>query len=258
VRAWDDVRVDALGCTRCRLARDRTQVVFGSGDPQASLLFVGEAPGFHEDRLGEPFVGPAGQLLDRLCADVGLSRRRGVYITNVLKCRPPGNRDPQPDEIASCRPFLREQLTHVDPGVIVTLGAFATRLLLEDVTGAPPDAARASVGKVAGYRFDLDGRTLIPTFHPAAALRGNDYALASLRRDLRLAADVLAGTVPTAAEALGLRPPRPDPEAPPGRREPGQTDRREPGQTDRREPGQTDRREPGQTDRREPVQGRLL
>lgn len=204
MRTFDELRTDALSCTRCRLAQGRTQVVFGVGDPEASLMFVGEAPGFHEDRLGEPFVGRSGNLLDSLSADVGLSREHGVYIANVLKCRPPGNRDPEPDEIATCRPFLDEQLALVDPAVVVTLGAFAMRLLLGSVTGGPPDPARVPMGKVAGYRFDLGGRTLIPTYHPAAALRGNVAALDALRRDLRLAADVLAGDVPTAAEALGL------------------------------------------------------
>ncbi|HUH08267.1 MAG TPA: uracil-DNA glycosylase [Egibacteraceae bacterium] len=202
IRSWDDLRADALGCTRCRLAQGRTKVVFGVGDPQASLMFVGEAPGFHEDRTGEPFVGRAGQLLDQLCAEVGLSRDAGVYIANVLKCRPPGNRDPQPDEIEACRPYLAEQIAAIDPGVIVTLGAFAMRLLLADVTRGPADPSKIPVGKVAGYRFDYDGRTLIPTYHPAAALRGNDAALSALRRDLRLAAAVVSGRVPTAAEAL--------------------------------------------------------
>ncbi|CAN5215765.1 hypothetical protein BH20ACT9_BH20ACT9_20540 [soil metagenome] len=204
MRSFEHLRDEALGCTRCRLARGRTQVVFGVGDPDADLMFVGEAPGFHEDRRGEPFVGRAGQLLDRLCAEVGLSRASGVYITNTVKCRPPDNRDPQPDEIASCRPYLAGQLAHVDPGVVVTLGAFATRLLLGDVTDGPPDPWKVPVGSVAGYRFALGPRTLIPTFHPAAALRGNAGALSCLRRDLGLAADVLAGRVPTAAEALGL------------------------------------------------------
>jgi DNA polymerase len=242
------VRADALGCTRCRLSKGRTQVVFGVGDPKAALLFVGEAPGFHEDRLGEPFVGRAGQLLDQLCADVGLSRDHGVFITNVLKCRPPGNRDPLPDEIASCQPYLREQLALVDPGVIVTLGAFATRLLLGQVTDGPADPSRVPVSRVAGYRFDLAGRTLIPTFHPAAALRGNAEALGCLRRDLRLAAGVLAGSVPTAAEALGLH----------RQAKPNEIPRREPEQAPRREPEQAPRREPEQAPRREPVQGRLL
>lgn len=202
--AWDELRTQALACRRCRLADGRTQVVFGVGDPQASLMFVGEAPGFHEDQQGEPFVGKAGQLLDTICAEVGLSRSEGVYIANVLKCRPPGNRDPEADEIASCRPFLRAQVDLVDPAVVVTLGAFATRALLEEADPGPKDPWRVPVSKVAGYRFHFHGRTLIPTYHPAAALRGNSQAMSALRRDLRLAADVVSGRVPTAAEALGL------------------------------------------------------
>ncbi|HWH33494.1 MAG TPA: uracil-DNA glycosylase [Egibacteraceae bacterium] len=218
---WEELRAQAAACTRCRLASGRTQVVFGVGDPDASLMFVGEAPGFHEDQRGEPFVGRAGKLLDTLCADVGLSRERGVYIANVLKCRPPDNRDPLPDEIAACKPFLLEQLAHVDPGVVVTLGAFATRPLLADAEPGPPDPSRVSVSKVAGYRFHVHGRTLIPTYHPAAALRGNAAALDALRRDLRLAADVLAGRVPTAAEALGLSAPAEPPAAAPAADAPG-------------------------------------
>lgn len=204
MRSWEQLRADALACTACGLAKGRTQVVFGVGDATADLMLIGEAPGFHEDRQGEPFVGKAGQLLDTLCGEVGLSRAQGVYIANVLKCRPPDNRDPQPDEIAACHPFLREQLAHIDPGVVVTLGAFATRVMLSDVDPGPDDPWRVPVSKVAGYRFNLGGRTLIPTYHPAAALRGNSSALSALRRDLRLAVDVLAGRVPTAAEALGL------------------------------------------------------
>lgn len=218
MRTWEQLRAEALGCTRCRLAAGRTQVVFGVGDPDADLMLIGEAPGHHEDRKGEPFVGPAGRLLDTLCAEVGLSRASGLYIANVLKCRPPGNRDPLPDEIATCQPYLHEQLAHVDPGVVVTLGAFATRLLLTEVGGAPADPSKVPVSRVAGYRFDLGGRTLIPTFHPAAALRGSPTAMSALRRDLRLAADVLAGRVPTAVQALGsaARDAQQPPPAPPG------------------------------------------
>jgi DNA polymerase len=203
MRSWEEVRADALGCTRCRLCEGRTQVVFGVGDPSADLLFVGEAPGFHEDRQGEPFVGRAGRLLDELCGELDFSRDDGVYITNTLKCRPPDNRDPKPDEIESCRPFLHEQMTHIAPPVVVTLGAFATRLLLEEATAGPANPWKVPVSKVAGYRFDLAGRTLIPTYHPSAALRGTAAAMGALRRDLRLAVDVLAGRVATAAEALG-------------------------------------------------------
>lgn len=166
-------------------------------------MFVGEAPGAQEDLDGVPFVGRAGQLLDALCAEVGLSRTHGLYISNVVKCRPPQNRNPQPDEIESCQPYLRAQLAHVDPKVVVTLGAFAMRSFLADVEPSLPNPTKIAVGKVAGQRFDLGGRTLIPTYHPAAALRGNATARRALARDLRLAADILAGRVPQAAAAVG-------------------------------------------------------
>src|SRR5438874_3036095 len=116
------------GCTRCRLSEGRTQVVFGAGDPNADLMFVGEAPGFHEDKQGLPFVGQAGKLLDKLLAGIGLSRQ-DVYIVNTLKCRPPGNRDPQPDEIEACESHLFRQIELIQPTVVATLGNFATKLL---------------------------------------------------------------------------------------------------------------------------------
>src|SRR5919107_3827616 len=124
----DLLRSDVAGCTRCRLHEGRTQTVFGSGNPAAELMFVGEAPGYHEDRQGVPFVGQAGKLLDRLLAGIGLTRA-DVYVTNVLKSRPPGNRDPQPDEIAACETYLFRQLELVRPRVVCTLGNFATKLL---------------------------------------------------------------------------------------------------------------------------------
>ena len=122
------------GCTRCPLAAGRTQVVFGSGDPAADLMFVGEAPGFHEDQQGVPFVGQAGKLLERLLAGIGLERR-GVYIANVIKCRPPGNRDPQPEEIEACESYLFRQVELIQPRVVATLGNFATKLLSGKPTG---------------------------------------------------------------------------------------------------------------------------
>ena len=124
----DALQQEAAGCTRCRLAEGRTQVVFGVGDPNADLMFVGEAPGFHEDKQGFPFVGQAGKLLDKLLEGIGLSRPE-VYIANVIKCRPPGNRDPVPDEIESCEPYLFRQIELIEPRVIATLGNFATKLL---------------------------------------------------------------------------------------------------------------------------------
>jgi len=152
------------GCTRCRLAQGRTQVVFGAGNPRADLMFVGEAPGFHEDKQGVPFVGQAGKLLDGLLAGVQL-RREDVYIANVLKCRPPGNRDPQPDEIEACEPHLFRQIELIEPKVIATLGNFATKLL----SGRP-----LGITRVHGQEQELTiaGRSLLlyPIYHPAAAL----------------------------------------------------------------------------------------
>ena len=166
-RTLEEVKREALTCTKCRLAAGRTQVVFGVGHPTADLMFIGEAPGFHEDKQGEPFVGAAGQLLTTLLGDIGLTREQ-VYIANVLKCRPPGNRDPMPDEIEECKPWLKEQLELIDPRVIATLGNFSTRLLL---------GRKVGITKVRGQRFDWRGRILIPTFHPAAVLRGGASGL---------------------------------------------------------------------------------
>ena len=166
-RTLEEVKREALTCTKCRLAGGRTQVVFGVGHPTADLMFIGEAPGFHEDKQGEPFVGAAGQLLTTLLGDIGLTREQ-VYIANVLKCRPPGNRDPMPDEIEECKPWLKEQLALIDPRVIATLGNFATQLLL---------GRKVGITKVRGQRFDWRGRILIPTFHPAAVLRGGASGL---------------------------------------------------------------------------------
>ena len=151
-------------CTRCPLHRTRTQSVFGVGNPDADLMFVGEAPGFHEDRLGQPFVGQAGKLLERLLATIGLSRA-DVYIANVLKSRPPGNRDPQPDEIAACEGYLFRQIELIQPKVVATLGNFATKLL----SGRPQGITR-----VHGQEqpTTLGGRPVVlyPLYHPAAAL----------------------------------------------------------------------------------------
>jgi uracil-DNA glycosylase family 4 len=137
-------------------------VVFGVGDPAADLLFIGEAPGFHEDKQGEPFVGAAGQLLTRMLGEIGL-RREDVYIANILKCRPPGNRDPLPDEIDACTPWLIEQLSIIQPIVVTTLGNFATKFVLNTTQG---------ITRLRGQTFPWHGRTVIPTFHPAAILHG--------------------------------------------------------------------------------------
>jgi len=198
------VAAEAAGCTRCRLYQSRTQVVFGQGDPHADLMFVGEAPGFHEDRQGIPFVGPSGQLLNRLLEGIGL-RREDVYICNVVKSRPPQNRDPLPDEILACRPWLDAQIRLVDPRVVVTLGNFAAKTLLETTTG---------ITRLRGRTYPFQGRVLLPTFHPAAALHAQGRRTAgpspleAMEGDFRVLAELLAATAPAGedrpSEQLGL------------------------------------------------------
>ncbi len=155
------VRRDLGDCTRCKLAAGRTRLVFGVGDPAADLVFVGEGPGADEDREGEPFVGKAGQLLTRMIEAMGF-RREQVYIANVVKCRPPGNRNPEPDELAACEPFLRAQLEAIRPRVIVALGKFAAQTLLRDTT---------PISRLRGRWAEYQGVRLMPTFHPAYLLR---------------------------------------------------------------------------------------
>src|SRR4051795_8204973 len=178
--AWsslDALREEALACARCPLAETRTQVVFGVGNPDADLVFVGEGPGAEEDKQGIPFVGRAGQLLTRLIEGVGLTRD-DVYIANVVKCRPPNNRDPQPDEIEACAPWLDRQLELIRPRVIVTLGNFATKLLLQTKDG---------ITKIRGTEFAFTraghSAVLIPTLHPSAVLRSGGRSLAESRAD---------------------------------------------------------------------------
>jgi uracil-DNA glycosylase len=186
------VAAEAAGCTRCRLHQSRTQVVFGQGDPHADLMFVGEAPGFHEDRQGLPFVGPSGQLLNRLLEGIGL-RRQDVYVANVVKSRPPSNRDPLPDEIAACRPWLDAQIRLVDPKVVVTLGNFAAKTLLETTTG---------ITRLRGRTYPFQGRVLLPSFHPAAALHAQGRRAAGpsplegMEEDFRVLAELLAAQAP--------------------------------------------------------------
>jgi uracil-DNA glycosylase family 4 len=195
-----EAKAEALACTRCRLAGGRTQVVWMDGNPDSDLMFVGEAPGFHEDRQGLPFVGAAGQLLDTMLGSIGLDRSR-CTICNVIKCRPPGNRDPMPDEIDACKPYLEAQIGFIRPKVIVTLGNFATRFVL---------ARQVSISRVRGQRFQMLGATVIPTFHPAAVLHGGGAAspaMAALREDFALVASVLAEAPEPEPEA------RPDPVA---------------------------------------------
>ncbi len=148
-------------CRRCRLCEKRTQVVFGVGSPNARVVFVGEGPGADEDRIGEPFVGKAGQLLNVMLPSIGL-RREDVYIANIVKCRPPGNRDPEPDEAAACMPFLRRQIELIKPDVIVLLGRIAARFLL---------GTTAPISSYRGRWTVWHGISVLPTFHPAYLLR---------------------------------------------------------------------------------------
>ena len=206
-----DLYREAADCTRCPLAETRTKVVFGSGNADADLMFVGEAPGAEEDRQGLPFVGRAGALLTELLGDVGLSREE-VWICNVLKCRPPGNRDPQPLEVESCSPYLERQIQLIEPRVVATLGNFATRLLTR---------ARAPISRVRGTPqvHTLAGRPvfLMPLFHPAAALR-TPSLVETLREDMARLPDLLREPLPegaaresaTAAAIAGTAPADPD------------------------------------------------
>jgi len=153
---------DLQGCPRCKLSQGRTTIVFGSGNPRAELVCIGEAPGAEEDAQGKPFVGRAGQLLTKMLESVGFDRERDCYIGNILKCRPPANRSPEPDEVAACEPFLLAQLGAIRPKVILALGAFAAQTLLR---------TKEPIGKLRGRLFPLHSMVLIPTFHPAFLLR---------------------------------------------------------------------------------------
>ncbi|MFL6245682.1 MAG: uracil-DNA glycosylase [Thermoanaerobaculia bacterium] len=157
----DALRLETHNCNACRLAGTRTNVVFGVGDPNADLMFIGEAPGHDEDLRGEPFVGRAGQLLTDIIKAMKLSREQ-VYIANVIKCRPPENRNPEPDEVEQCRPFLRRQIALIQPKVIVTLGKFGLQALTNRAY---------SISAVRGQWLDYEGIKLMPTFHPAYLLR---------------------------------------------------------------------------------------
>ena len=168
------VAAEASTCTRCRLAEGRTNVVFGVGDPAAGVMFIGEGPGAEEDRQGVPFVGRSGKLLDQLIVEeLGMTRAQ-VYIANVVKCRPPENRDPKPDEIDACRPYLTAQLDLIRPAVCVTLGRYAAQWLLNTTEG---------ITKLRGRAYPFAHGVLIPTLHPAAALRGGAEPLAQMRAD---------------------------------------------------------------------------
>ncbi len=173
--ALQDLGKSLDNCQRCKLAKlGRTQVVFGVGNPRASIMFVGEAPGFNEDQKGEPFVGAAGKILNDLLQSVGLSRSE-IYIANVIKCRPPNNRDPEPDEVETCKPFLMQQIMMIRPKLVCTLGNWATQTLLERKVG---------ITKVRGQAFYLKDFVLFPLLHPAAALHQGGL-MEPLREDFK-------------------------------------------------------------------------
>ena len=197
---------EAKDCQRCPLAETRTNVVFGAGDADADLMFVGEAPGFHEDKQGYPFVGQAGKLLDKLLAGIGLTRA-DVYVANVLKCRPPGNRDPQPGEIQACQEYLMRQVGLIEPKVVCTLGNFSTKLLRGDTTGITRLHGCAEV-RMLGER----AVRLYPLYHPAAALY-TPSMLETLRADFAGIPALLAEPAPEQPEPVEV-PERADDEAP--------------------------------------------
>ena len=171
---FENLAGEASQCTKCALSKARTHVVFGVGNPEAELLFVGEAPGRNEDLEGEPFVGRAGQLLNTMLDEIGI-QRSDTYIANILKCRPPGNRDPVPAEVETCTSYLDRQIDLIRPSVVVTLGNFATKYLL---------ATNVGITRLRGRRFKFrDTSALIPTFHPAAVLRGGGTKLDDMRAD---------------------------------------------------------------------------
>ena len=170
------------GCQRCKLGKTRTNLVFGQGNPHAELMFVGEAPGRDEDEQGLAFVGRAGQLLTKIIEAIG-RKREDVFIANVLKCRPPNNRNPEPDEVASCRPFLDEQVRLIAPRVIVTLGTFAAQALLQ---------TDESIGRLRGRWQNAKGVRVMPTFHPAFLLRSPERKK-DVWEDMKLVRDFLAG-----------------------------------------------------------------
>ncbi len=163
----DDFYKNNSNCARCSLSSGATNVVFGFGSPDSKIVFVGEAPGYHEDKEGKPFVGAAGKLLTKLLSDIGIDRD-DVYITNVLKCRPPGNRDPRPEEIEACKPLLVTQLQIIKPRIIATLGSFAARTILKRTQ---------PMSKIHGHTARIDDYLVFPTYHPAAAL----YTRATLK-----------------------------------------------------------------------------
>jgi uracil-DNA glycosylase len=180
---------EVQACQKCPLHATRTNVVFGSGNADADLMFVGEAPGFHEDQQGKPFVGAAGKLLDKLLAEIGMERE-DVFIANVLKSRPPGNRDPELDEIEACKPYLTRQIELIEPLVICTLGNFSTKLLTRRQDGITRVHGKPQQHTVAGLEL-----TIYPIYHPAAGLR-SQAMLTGLREDFSRLPELLAAARP--------------------------------------------------------------
>lgn len=180
---WDDLAAAVAGCRACGLCESRRNTVFGVGPARADWMVIGEAPGENEDQQGEPFVGQAGKLLDNMLRAAGLNRRSNVYIANVLKCRPPGNRNPEPQEVAQCEPFLRRQVALVQPRIILAMGRFAVQTLLQ---------SQEPVGRLRGRVHQYQGVPVVVTYHPAYLLR-NLQDKAKAWADLCLAMDVMEG-----------------------------------------------------------------
>ena len=199
IAALDALREEVECCTRCALHETRARAVFGEGDAGADLMFVGEAPGYHEDQQGRPFVGQAGKLLEQLLASIGLTREQ-VFIANVLKSRPPNNRDPRPEEIDACRPYLWRQIEIIKPKVICTLGNFATKLLSGDPTGITRVHGRPRATEIAGHRLYL-----YPIFHPAAALY-TPAMLTTLKEDFSRLPELIAHAAPQPGEEAAAPP----------------------------------------------------
>jgi DNA polymerase len=199
----DEVARAVRACTGCPLHRGRTNAVPGEGNPSAELMFIGEGPGFHEDRQGRPFVGPAGQLLEGLLASIGTTRDN-VFIANMVKCRPPENRDPQPPEIAACAKYLERQIELVNPKLIVTLGRFSLGRFFPG----------ESVTRARGRLREKDGRLIFPVLHPAAALRRPELR-ATMVEDFRAIASALESAPEPAEAAVSRMEPEMEPEAPP-------------------------------------------
>lgn len=158
----EELRRQSLSCEKCNLSKSRTQVVFGEGNLYAGLMLIGEGPGYYEDQLGRPFVGPSGELLDKILGACGFTRWEHVYIANIVKCRPPQNREPLPEERNACLPYLREQIRLIDPKIIILLGATALKGLID---------SSAKISLMRGQWIDWEGRFVMPTYHPSALLR---------------------------------------------------------------------------------------